>query len=145
MQKFCSGSPAVWVLMLDRTVSNLVPGAAEPGTSDVAEGVPTSTETGNDVLDRLDAESTCFEQFLLQDVRSNRAADAVFGEASFQKLEEFLRKAGQTASLVRFNIGELVIPENSNSISISYRQTSLIKEILQNLTIYLKIIIVIMS
>ena len=116
MQTFCSGSPAVWVLMLDRTVSNLVPEAPDPGTSDVAEGMPANAETGRDVFDRLDAESTYFEQFMLQDVRSNRNAAAVFGgEALFEKLGDVMRKAELTASLVRFSIDEVAIPENSNN------------------------------
>ena len=47
-------APAVWVLIFDRR--------------------PTDCE-----FDSLDLESTCFEQFLLQDVRNNAAPLGVFG------------------------------------------------------------------
>ena len=78
--------------------------------------MPANAETGRDVFDRLDAESTYFEQFMLQDVRSNRNAAAVFGgEALFEKLAEFMRKAELTASLMQFSIGEVARPENSNN------------------------------
>jgi hypothetical protein len=69
-------APAVWVLVFDRK--------------------PTDCE-----FDRLDLEATCFEQFLLQDVRSKVGPLEVFGgEPAFSKLANAMTALNQNAYLV---------------------------------------------
>ena len=76
MNMIRSNGPAVWVLIFDRK--------------------PTACE-----FDRLDLESTCFEKFLLQDVRSNAAPHEVFGgEPAFSELANTMTALGQNACLV---------------------------------------------
>ena len=76
MNMIRADAPAVWVLIFDRK--------------------PTSRE-----LDRLDLESTCFEQFLLQDVRSNAGPYDIFGgEPAFLELANVMTVLGQNACLV---------------------------------------------
>ena len=76
MNTIRSNVPAVWVLIFDRK--------------------PTNCE-----FDRLDLESTCFEQFLLQDVRSNAAPHEVFGgERAFSELANVMAVLGQNASFI---------------------------------------------
>jgi hypothetical protein len=76
MNLFRSDAPAVWVLVFDRR--------------------PTHGE-----FDRLDLESTYFEQFLLQDVRSDIAPHLVFGgEPAFSELARQMTALDQKACLV---------------------------------------------
>ncbi len=71
-----SDDPAVWVLIFDRK--------------------PTDCE-----FDRLDLESTCFEQFLLQNVRNDAGPLDVFGgEPAFLELANALPSLCQNACLV---------------------------------------------
>ena len=77
MNTIRSDAPRVWVLIFDRQ--------------------PTDCE-----FDCLDLESTCFEQFLLQDVRSKFGAKSVFGEEpAFSELANAMEALSQNASLVR--------------------------------------------
>jgi hypothetical protein len=77
MNTIRSDVPRVWVLIFDRQ--------------------PTDCE-----FDCLDLESTCFEQFLLQDVRSEFGAKGVFGdERAFSRLASAMTALSQNASLVR--------------------------------------------
>jgi hypothetical protein len=69
-------APAVWVLIFDRK--------------------PTDCE-----FDRLDLEATCFEQFLLQDVRSNAGPLEVFGgEPEFSELANIMTAMNRDACLI---------------------------------------------
>ena len=93
-------SPAVWVLIFDRYPRDVVSEESRE-SHDTGALTPAARQGSENTFDRLDLESTCFEQFLLQDVRSNLPADGVFGgEAAFQKLAEAMTAADQTASLV---------------------------------------------
>ncbi len=96
-------SPAIWVLIFDRYPGDDVSvESPESRAAHCAGGLtPAARQGSENAFDRLDLESTCFEQFVLQDVRSNLPADGVFGgEAAFRKLAEAMTAAGQTASLV---------------------------------------------
>jgi hypothetical protein len=76
MNMIHSDAPAVWVLIFDRQLPECE-------------------------FDRLDVEGTCFEQFLLQDVRSDISDDEVFGgQPVFLKLANAMTALGQNASLV---------------------------------------------
>ncbi len=78
MNMIRSEAPAVWVLIFDRK--------------------PTDCE-----FDPLDLESTCFEQFLLQDVRSNIAPHDIFGgESAFSELANVMSLLSKNACLVKF-------------------------------------------
>ena len=97
-------TPAVWVLIFDRYPGNV---ASEESREPHCTGglTPTARQGNAGPFDRLDLASTCFEQFLLQDVRSNISADEVFGgEAAFRKLAEVMIAAGQTVSLVSLTV-----------------------------------------
>ena len=97
-------TPAVWVLIFDRYPGDV---ASEESREPHCTGglTPTARQGNAGPFDRLDLASTCFEQFLLQDVRSNISADEVFGgEAAFRKLAEVMIAAGQTVSLVSLTV-----------------------------------------
>ena len=93
-------TPAVWVLIFDRYPGDVA--SQESRESHSTEGLTPAAHHGcENAFDRLDLESTCFEQFVLQDVRSNLSAAGVFGgEAAFRKLAAAMTAAGQTASLI---------------------------------------------
>jgi len=79
MNMIRSDAPAVWVLIFDRQ--------------------PADCE-----FDRLDLESTYFEQFLLQDVRNDIDANIVFGgEPALLRLSRSLTELGQTTSLIKIS------------------------------------------
>ncbi len=118
-----STSPVVWVLIFDRFP---VDGASEESLeSHVNGGLMPAARQGNEgAFDRLDLASTCFEQFLLQNVRSNISSDEVFGgEPAFRKLAEAMTAAGQTASLVSLKAKGAVIAdhEDCNAMASSLR------------------------
>ena len=72
-----SNEPAVWVLIFDRQPADLE-------------------------FDRMDLESTYFEQFLLQDVRTEIDANEVLGgDPALLSLSESMLTLGQAASLVK--------------------------------------------
>ncbi|MBC7966657.1 MAG: hypothetical protein H7Z17_12135, partial [Fuerstia sp.] len=111
-------SPAVWVLIFDRYPGDNL--SEEPHESRELHSTggltPTARRGSENAFDRLDLESTCFEQFLLQDVRSNRPADGVFGsEAAFRHLAETMTAAGQTASLVSLTVEGASFTEHDGS------------------------------
>jgi hypothetical protein len=111
-----ANAPAVWVLIFDRITSNPETEGVTPVASDIVEDVPAIAETGDSVFDRLDAEATNFEQFILQDVRHDRETVAFFGgEPLFQNLAESMRKAGQSASLVELHVGNATISKSSSN------------------------------
>lgn len=77
MNMIRSDAPAVWVLIFDRQ--------------------PAGFE-----FDRLDLESTYFEQFLLQDVRNDIDGDIIFGgEPALLRLSKSMTESRQTASLIK--------------------------------------------
>ena len=77
MNMIRSDAPAVWVLIFDRQ--------------------PAGCE-----FDRLDLESTYFEQFLLQDVRNDFDANIVLGgDPALLRLSKSMTELEQTASVVR--------------------------------------------
>ncbi len=92
--------PTVWVLIFDQYPEDAA--SRESRDSHCTGGLtPTAHQGSENAFDRLDLESTCFEQFLLQDVRSEIRTDDVFGgESAFMNLSEAITAAGQTASLV---------------------------------------------
>lgn len=110
--------PAVWVLIFDQY-------PVDVASEDSREPVPhctggltsTARQEGTGAFDRLDLESTCFEQFLLQDVRSNSSVDDIFGgEAAFRKLAEAMTTAGQTACFACLTVeSALNTDHNGNS------------------------------
>ena len=104
MTKNFATVPAVWVLIFDRYPGDVA--SKESREPHCTGGLtPTARLRNEGTFDRLDLESTCFEQFLLQDVRRNISADEVFGgEAAFRKLAEVMIAAGQTVSLVSLTV-----------------------------------------
>ena len=104
--------PAVWVLIFDRYPVDV----ASLESQCIGGLTPAAHQQHEDPFDRLDLESTCFEQFLLQDVRSNISADKVFGgEAAFRKLAEAMTAARQTASLVSLKVHGALITDHADS------------------------------
>ncbi len=106
--------PAVWVLIFDRYPLDM---ASRESRELHCTGGPTPAARlrNEGAFDRLDLESTCFEQFLLQDVRSNISADEVFGgEAAFRKLAEVMIAADQTATLVSLTVEGASITEHED-------------------------------
>ncbi len=115
-----SGSipPAVWVLILDRYSGDDQSEEARDSQGSHCTGglTPTARQGSQNAFDRLDLESTYFEQFLLQDLRRNHPADGVFGgEAAFRKLAEAMLAAGQTASLVTLTAEGALFTDNAGS------------------------------
>jgi len=107
--------PAVWMLMFDRYPADVE--SDESQGSICTGGLTPTARLGSEIaFDRLDLDSTCFEQFLLQDVRSNISADEVFGgEVAFRKLAEAMTAAGQTASLVNLTVKGALITDHAGS------------------------------
>lgn len=91
---------AVWVLIFDRYPGDVA--FEESRESHFTGEVTPTARLGNDgAFDRLNLESTCFEQFLLQDVRGKVGVHEVFGsEPAWSRLSDALAAAGQTVSLV---------------------------------------------
>lgn len=86
---------------------NMIHSDAHPVWVLIFDSEPTDCE-----FDRLDLESTCFEQFLLQDVRNSISPDEVFGgESALSRLSDSMRSRGQTTSLVTFTNGNTSIAE----------------------------------
>ena len=118
--------PAVWVLIFDQyPIDFAFEELREQQESQCSEG-PTSTARQESAgpFDRLDLESTCFEQFLLQDVRSNISVAEVFGgEAAFRKLADALTEAGQTACLASLTVEDTLftVHEGSSAMESSLR------------------------
>ncbi len=107
--------PAVWVLIFDRYLGDVA--SEESGGGPSTRRLTPATRQGNiDAFDRLDLESTCFEQFLLQNVRSKISAEEVFGgEPAFRKLAEAMTAAKQTVSLVRLTVEDAVFVDHGAS------------------------------
>ena len=105
--------PAVWALIFDRYPVDFA--SIESRESHWTGGLTSTVQEGSESsFDQLDLESTCFEQFLLQDVRSSIPADAVFGgELAFVKLAEAMTVAGQTASLVSLTADRASVAEHA--------------------------------
>lgn len=116
--------PAVWVLIFDRyPVADLSVESRE--RHDTGGLTPAAREGSEGAFDRLDLASTCYEQFLLQDVRSRIPADALFGgEPAFRKLAEAMTAAGQTASLVSLKVegASITDHEDCNAMALSLRR-----------------------
>lgn len=111
-------SPAVWVLIFDRYSGDNQSEEAHESPEPHCTGGLTQTarQESENTFDRLDLESTCFEQFLLQDVRSNLPADGVFGgEAAFRKLAESMTAAGQTSCLVSLTAEGSLLTDHEGS------------------------------
>ncbi len=107
--------PAVWVLIFDRYPTDVASGES-PESHCTGGLTPTARQQGEDAFVRLDLESTCFEQFLLQDVRSNILADAVFGgEPAFRNLAEVMTAVGQTASFVSVTAEGVLLTDHAGS------------------------------
>jgi hypothetical protein len=108
-------SPAVWVLIFDQYPFDVA--CDESRESQGTGGLtPAARQQDNDAFDRLDLESTCFEQFLLQNVRSKVPVDAVFGgEPEFRQLAEAMTAAGQTASLVSLTVEAALSTDHEGS------------------------------
>jgi len=110
--------PAVWVLIFDQyPVDVASEELREPHQSHCTGGLTSTARRENaGPFDRLDLESTCFEQFLLQDVRSDISADEVFGgEAAFRKLAEAMTEAGQTACLASLTVEGALFTDHDGS------------------------------
>ena len=116
--------PKVWVLIFDRYPADAA--SQESREWHGNGGLTPAARQGNEgAFDRLDLASTCFEQFLLQDVRSNISPDEVLGgEPAFRKLAEAMTAAGQTASLVSLRAESVLVTdhEDSNAMASSLRR-----------------------
>jgi hypothetical protein len=97
--------PAVWVLIFDRYP--MADESREAAETQSIDQLPLAAGQHNaGTFDRPDLESTCFEQFLLQNVRSDAEAFDVFGgEAALSQLAAAMTANNQTTSLVRLNSG----------------------------------------
>ncbi|MCA9009952.1 MAG: hypothetical protein KDB01_09415 [Planctomycetaceae bacterium] len=93
--------PAVWVLIFGRyPIGDESREAAKTQSIDNVL-VQTVPDTAG-IFDRLDLQSTCFEQFMLQNIRSDAEAFDVFGgEAACLRLAAAMMANDQTASLIR--------------------------------------------
>ena len=119
--------PVVWVLIFDRYPVDVASRESEETHESHGTGglTPAARQGSEGAFDRLDLASTCFEQFLLQDVRSRIPADALFGgEPAFRKLAEAMTAAGQTASLVSLNVegASITDHEDCNAMASSLRR-----------------------
>ena len=116
MTEYSATMPVVWMLIFDRYPVDIESGESRESQGSNRTGglTPTARLESESAFDRLDLDSTCFEQFLLQDVRSNISADDVFGgEAAFRKLAEAMTAAGQTASLVSLKVKGALITDHA--------------------------------
>ena len=109
-----STKPAVWVLIFDRYPGD----AAFEESPDTGGPTPTARQGNGGVFNRLDLESTCFEQFLLQDVRSKVGVHEVFGgEPAWSRLSDALTAAGQTVNLVSLTSDRTSDSEQSDAMA----------------------------
>lgn len=98
--------PAVWVLIFGRYPTG--DQSREATKTQSIDNMPAQAvpDTAG-IFDRLDLESTCFEQFMLQNIRSDAEAFDVFGgEAACLRLAAAMMANDQTASLIRLFGGQ---------------------------------------